>query len=207
MSGRQTVLIFLKYPEPGRVKTRLARTIGPIRAAALYRDWIATVLTQLQSLRPTTRLVGFFDGAPREAFGDWHGLADEWWPQPAGDLGDRMIAGYEAAFDAGGPVVAVGSDCLEMGAELVALAFEELAQKDVVFGPTVDGGYYLVGTARLRPTLFHSVRWSSPFTLADHLGRCRDQSCSFGLLPMRQDLDTWEDWQAYQERTRANEQR
>ena len=120
MSRRPTLLVFVKYPEPGRVKTRLARTTGPERAAALYRQWISIVLGQFQALRPATRLVGYFDGACHDAFRDWHRLADDWWPQPAGDLGARLSAGVAVALDSGGPALAVGTDCLEINPDLVA---------------------------------------------------------------------------------------
>jgi uncharacterized protein len=196
MRGR-TVLVFVKYPEPGRVKTRLARTLGPERAALLYRKWIGIVFGQLQPLRTTSRLVGCFDGAPREAFAPWHQLADDWWPQPPGDLGDRLLAGFEAGFEEGGPVLAIGTDCLEMEPELVTEAFEALRHKDIIFGPTPDGGYYLVGMARIRAALFRSIRWSSPFTLDDHLRRCREEDWSVSLLPVRHDIDTGDDWRAY----------
>ncbi len=197
MGLRRTVLVFVKYPQPGRVKTRLATSVGPERAAALYRQWIGIVLGNLQSLRGTSRLACCFDGGPREAFRDWHALADDWWPQPDGDLGDRLVAGFSAGFDSGAPVIAVGTDCLEIEAELVLEAFKALSYNDVVFGPAADGGYYLVGTREFRPALFRSVRWSSPYTLSDHLLRCRDEGWSSCLLPMRHDIDTWDDWQAY----------
>jgi rSAM/selenodomain-associated transferase 1 len=194
---RRTVLVLLKYPQGGRVKTRLAEVIGPEQAAALYRDWIGIVFGQLQSLRSDTRLVGYFDGAAADAFAEWQRLADEWWPQPSGDLGDRLITGFERGFEAGEPVLAVGTDCLELETELIEQAFEGLAHTDVVFGPTPDGGYYLVGMAAFRPALFRPVRWSSPYTLSDHLLRCRQEGLSVSSLPMRHDIDTWQDWLAY----------
>jgi glycosyltransferase A (GT-A) superfamily protein (DUF2064 family) len=72
-----------------------------------------------------------------------------------------------------------------------------LTKTDVVFGPSADGGYYLVGASAPRPSLFQSIRWSSPFTLSDHLARCRQEGWSVRLLPERHDIDTWDDWQAY----------
>jgi glycosyltransferase A (GT-A) superfamily protein (DUF2064 family) len=119
----RAVLIFLRFPEPGRVKTRLARTLGPARAAALYREWIGIVFARFQPLRDTTRLVGYFDGAPYEAFRAWHALADDWWPQPTGDLGECLVAGFDGGFNLGGPVLAVGTDCLEVEADLLLRAF------------------------------------------------------------------------------------
>jgi rSAM/selenodomain-associated transferase 1 len=199
-SFSRTILVFARHPEPGRVKTRLAATAGPERAAELYRGWVGDVFAVLQPLRGPARLVCCFDGAPRASFAEWDHLADEWWPQPAGDLGKRLAAAFRVALEEGGPTVAVGTDCLEMDAVLVGQAFDLLAGHDLVFGPTPDGGYYLVGMSADRPGLFDGVRWSSTDTLADHLDRCRERGWSVALLPGRHDIDTWEDWLAYLDR-------
>jgi rSAM/selenodomain-associated transferase 1 len=200
VNGVRTILVLAKYPEPGRVKTRLAATAGPERAATLYRRWIEVVLAALQPLRGRARLVCYFDGAPRASFAAWEGLADDWWPQPAGDLGERLAAGFRRGL-AGGPVIAVGTDCLEMDAALVGGVFDLLAAgRDAVFGPTPDGGYYLVGMSAELPGLFTGVRWSGPHTLEDHLSRCREQGWSYDLLPARHDIDTWADWTDYLKR-------
>jgi rSAM/selenodomain-associated transferase 1 len=200
MQGAGTILVFAKYPEPGRVKTRIAATAGRAQAAALYRRWLGEVFAALQPARGAARLVCCYDGAPRESFGEWEQLADDWWPQPPGDLGERLSAGFQLGLAGGGPVIAVGTDCLELDAALVSQAFDLLGSRDVVFGPTPDGGYYLVGMSADRRGLFASVRWSCPDTLGDHLARCRERGWSHALLPARHDIDTWEDWLAYLER-------
>jgi rSAM/selenodomain-associated transferase 1 len=202
VNSARTILVFAKYPEPGKVKTRLAATTGPERAAALYRRWIGEVLASLQALRGPARVVCCFDGAPRSSFAVWEHLADDWWPQPPGDLGERLAAAFRLALAQGDAVVAVGTDCLEIDAVLVGQAFDRLGEgHDVVFGPTPDGGYYLVGMSADRPGLFEAVRWSGPNTLTDHLDRCRQRGWSVALLPARHDMDTWDDWAAYRERT------
>lgn len=192
-----TILVFLKSPEPGKVKTRLAATIGAQRAADLYCGWIGEVFGRLQPLRERMRVVGFVEGGPLSAFREWTQLADDWWPQPEGDLGHRLQDGFRRAHAGGGAVVAVGTDCLELDAEVVMRAVAELRGHDAVFGPAADGGYYLVGTARALPGFFAGIRWSSEHTLADHLARCCDRCWSAGLLSPRHDIDTWDDWQAY----------
>jgi rSAM/selenodomain-associated transferase 1 len=189
-----TLLVFLKYPVAGKVKTRLAASIGPERAADLYRQWIGLVFAQLQPLRDQVRIVACYDGVPQHAFAPWHPLADEWWPQPAGDLGRRLHDAFEKAHAHEGPVAAIGTDCLELDALALQQALDILAERDVVFGPATDGGYYLVGTARPLPGFFGGIPWSSPGTLAAHVALCRDQGWSVGLLPVRRDIDTWEDW-------------
>jgi rSAM/selenodomain-associated transferase 1 len=195
-----TVLVFVKYPALGRVKTRLAATVGAERAATLYRCWIGEVLGVLQPLRGQAQLICCFDGAPRESFGEWALLVDDWWPQPDGDLGERLAAGFQLALVGGGPVLAVGTDCLELDLFLIHQAFTVLADHDVVFGPTPDGGYYLVGMAGDKRGVFASARWSCPETLGDHLVCCRERGWSYGLLPARHDIDTWEDWLEYLDR-------
>jgi len=192
-----TLLVFLKYPTPGKVKTRLAAHIGDQRAADLYREWIGLVLAQVQPLRASVRVVGFFDGGTQKDFAAWDSLVEQWLPQPESNLGYRLRAGFEFAHSGGGPVAAIGTDCLEVDAALLQTAFDILKDKDAVFGPALDGGYYLVGTARPLVGFFDGIPWSSHTTLDAHLSSCRKHNWSFGLLPARSDIDTWEDWLAY----------
>ena len=193
----RTLLVLLKYPAPGQVKTRLAESLGPERAAALYRQWIGLVLHHVQPLRGELRVVAYFAGAAPSAFTEWDHLADEWWPQPDGELGARLAAGFERAQQANGPAIAIGTDCLEIDAATVRDAFARLADHDAVFGPTPDGGYYLVGTARHLPEFFASVPWSSADTLSSHLSQCEQRGWFVSLLPTRRDIDTAEDWHSY----------
>lgn len=201
MSERSgTLLVMLKYPTPGRVKTRMAVTVGPERAAAMYRGWIGEVLCQIQECRSDMRLIGATTGAPREAFSAWEDWVDGWWEQPEGDLGERLDAGFRWAHADVGPVLAIGTDCLELDAGLIRDAVARLTSQDAIFGPSGDGGYYLVGTARYLPGFFQGIRWSSEHTLSDHHDVCRASGWSFDQLAPREDIDTWDDWLAYERR-------
>jgi rSAM/selenodomain-associated transferase 1 len=195
-----TVLVYLKYPEPGCVKTRLAATIGPVRAAGLYRGWIGQVLDRLQPLRPGITIIGAIDGARPEAFADWTAFVDRWWEQPVGDLGARLDAGFRYAHADDRPVLAIGTDCLELEPHLIREAFARLQDRDAVFGPTSDGGYYLVGTARYLTGFFTGIRWSTANTLDDHLRRCQENDWRVELLCTLNDIDTWDDWLAHCQR-------
>lgn len=192
-----TLLVLLKYPSPGQVKTRLAESIGTELAAALYRDWIGSVLKIVQPLRKQFRVVGYFDGAFRSDFQSWESMAGKWWPQPAGGLGDKLEAGFARAFLDDQLVAAIGTDCLDLDAALIRRAFVLLESHDVVFGPALDGGYYLVGTRRNLPSFFAGVSWSSHCTLQSHRAVCRQNGWSVAMLPTLRDIDTWEDWQAH----------
>ena len=203
-SLQPVLLVFLKYPEAGKVKTRLAEEIGADAAATLYREWIGIVLRNVQAVRPGVRVVGYVDGAAPNAFAPWAALVDEWLPQPSGGLGERLAAGFEWGYSRGGPVLAIGTDCLEIDATHVLAAQALLHRQpqppsprpsppeaggegeisaDAVFGPTIDGGYYLVGTRRHVPGFFASIRWSSQHTLPDHLSHCARLRLRVALLP------------------------
>jgi len=192
-----TLLVLLKYPVAGQVKTRLAEAIGHKRATALYRDWIGRVLQMVQPLREQLRVIGFFDGALHSAFQAWQPMADAWWPQQRGDLGHKLAAGFSRAFLEDGPVLAIGTDCLALESSLIQEAVALLATHDVVFGPALDGGYYLVGTRRSLPAFFEGVAWSRNDTLQSHRDVCQRNAWSVAMLTTLRDIDTWEDWQAH----------
>lgn len=198
--SRPVVIVFLKYPLVGKVKTRLAEGIGASAAANLYRDWIGVVLRNIQAIRPAMRIVGYFDGAPIEQFAGWFAWVDEWLPQPQSDLGDRLSFAFEWGHARGSPVLAIGTDCLELNSSHLVTAVSRLNDHDSVFGPATDGGYYLVGTSRFIPGFFDGIRWSSPNALSDHLEKCEQHGLRVSLLDQLADIDTAEDWQAYQQR-------
>ena len=201
-----TLLVFLKHPTPFKVKTRLATVIGAQAAASLYTQWITQVLEQLQPLRPSIRLVACYAGGEARDFAPWHKLIEDWWEQAPGDLGKRLTAAFTLAHQAGGPVLAIGTDCLEIEEGLVKEAMSALVDHDAVFGPAIDGGYYLVGTGRPLLGFFEGIRWSTSHTLADSLACCHRHGWTTSLLPTRQDIDTWEDWQAYGQRVSSKDQ-
>lgn len=194
--NRATLLVFLKAPVAGEVKTRIGETIGHEDAADLYRSWIPRILLPLQSLRGQIRLVAFYAGDAAKMT-DWIPLFDEWWPQPPGDLGARLTMGFRQAQSDTDKVIAIGTDCLEIDAETLTRALKELERVNAVLGPTHDGGYYLFGTAGFGAGLFQEIRWSTEHTAADQIKRCEALQWSVSLLEMKTDIDTWEDWKLF----------
>jgi rSAM/selenodomain-associated transferase 1 len=185
----------MKYPEAGKVKTRLAAELGAASAAELYHGWIGSVLTRLQPLRGRARVVGFTAGAETQRFAEWDGMVDAWIQQPDGDLGVRLQEGFASGL-AMGPTVAIGTDCLDLTAGHVESSIELLHSADAVFGPTRDGGYYLVALKRELPEFFQGIRWSSPDALGDHLAKCEKEAWAVRLIETLEDIDTAEDWSA-----------
>lgn len=159
------LVIMARFPIAGRVKSRLARDVGIVRATQFYRHTASAVIARLATggrWRTTLALTPDYGPAPAH----WLRRASRM-PQGAGDLGRRMQRIMDRA--APGPVVIVGTDIPSLRATDIAAAFAALGRFDAVFGPAVDGGYWLVGLKRTPrvPRAFANVRWSTSEALAD----------------------------------------
>ena len=181
----------VKSPVAGRVKTRLARDIGPVAAAWWYRHQVTRLLRRLRD--PRWRLV--LAVAPDRAVGAAH------WPediprvmQGQGDLGARMAR----LLRFGGPVVVIGSDIPAVDKPHIWRAFRALGGADTVFGPAEDGGFWLVGAGGVRalpPGLFREVRWSGPHALSDSIRTSKGASVAYA--DTLRDVDTLADLRAF----------
>jgi rSAM/selenodomain-associated transferase 1 len=187
---RRTVIVMLKEPRPGRVKTRLAGGIGTVPAAWWFRHQSLALLRGLRDPRWTIVLAV----AP-----DAEGLTSRIWPadlarvpQGRGDLGQRMARVMRAVGV--GPVCLVGADIPGLGKPMLARAFRALGDHQSVFGPARDGGFWLVGLKhpqRAPADLFADVRWSTGHALSDSLRTLRGLSVT--LVDELQDVDTLDD--------------
>tara|TARA_R110002096_G_scaffold316010_12_gene510400 strand:+ start:30381 stop:32441 length:2061 start_codon:yes stop_codon:yes gene_type:complete len=198
------ILIFLKFPTPGEVKTRLGSEIGDEAAAIVYRRLVREVLAVVgQTDAQQIRIL--FDPPNREQdIKTW--LASEWPDAPGnvelvaqaeGDLGARMSAAFQTAFGQGfRKVAAIGTDCVEITPETFTKTWERLDEEDVVFGPAADGGYYLIGLSLFKPELFQDIPWSSEETLDKSVERAMELQLHIGSLPISTDIDTAEEWNA-----------
>lgn len=188
---RPTLVVMLKEPRPGRVKTRLGQGIGMVSAAWWFRHQTARLLRELDD--PRWRLV--LAVAP-----DREGMASRVWPahlpriaQGQGDLGDRMARIMRALppILAPGPVCIIGGDIPGIRRAHITRAFKALGAHDAVFGPAPDGGYWLIGLKRTNaiPARFLSnVRWSSADALADSMATL--PNARIALVDTLRDVDT-----------------
>jgi rSAM/selenodomain-associated transferase 1 len=195
------LLLFVKYPEPGSVKTRLGSTIGMERAAEVYREFAQSAFMIAAALtRNLTKVyVWFAPGGDPSAVRSWVGYQRFVYEEQQGDsLGDRMRHAFREAFGEGATnVVILGTDIPEITASIVDEAFAALQRHDVVLGPSTDGGYYLLGMRAPGCDLFEGVPWSTSEVLAITLRRLEQQRVSFALLPELSDIDTEEDYHRY----------
>jgi rSAM/selenodomain-associated transferase 1 len=189
MSARPArhVVVFVKAPRLGQVKSRLAAGIGALPALRFYRQTTARVLRHLaRDPRWRTLIAVAPAGALHSLFWD---LSLPRLDQGVGDLGHRMARIFRALPP--GPAVIVGSDIPDLAPRHVAAAFRALGRSDAVLGPADDGGYWLVGLKRARPMpagLFEGVRWSSPHALADTRASL-PRGFSVALLETLEDVD------------------
>jgi uncharacterized protein len=189
-----TLLIFLKDPRPGRVKTRLIPTLGADAAAELYRVLAAR---EVRATEPRAGEYGrLFCFAPADA---GHAVAtwfpgETYWPQPELDLGARMVAAFAEAFGRGARRVAIiGTDVPWVSRDMVLAAFRALDGHEVAIGPARDGGYYLLALRAPQPSLFEGIAWSTPAVLPATLDRAARARLRVHTLPLMTDLDTLDD--------------
>jgi hypothetical protein len=194
-------LVFVRAPEPGRVKTRLAATLGAEGALRVYRRLAEQTVREARALGGELRI--HFTPADREAqVRAWLGEGALYLPQADGDLGARMEAAFAAAFDAGARrVVIIGSDLPDLSAALLRRAFDALDEHPAVLGPAHDGGYYLLGLGAPLPAVFRDMPWSTDAVLPLTLARLRAAGIEPALLPPLRDVDEvhdlppgWEAW-------------
>ncbi len=194
--------LFAKAPSPGSVKTRLAESIGPTAACALYQAFLQDLAERCR-VWGDVRQVGYAPAteAGRAALAAIFDTGYEFWPQPTGDLGARMEAFFLAAFAAGAErTVLIGTDSPDLPAESITAAWAQLSVVDVVFGPALDGGYYLIGARRFLPGALANVRWSTDQTLAESIRSVEAAGLTTALLPLWGDVDTAEDLIALRDR-------
>lgn len=194
------VVLFVKPPVAGTVKTRLANVIGAEPACALYRYLAETTIQQV--VASTLPLLLFFDNTTAEVLpADWRSCAKVCLPQQGNDLGSRMATAFAQAFAQGyQQVLLIGSDIPNLDAAYLTQAATMLQQHDVVIGPVLDGGYCLIGCHgdRFTPRLFQGIAWSTGQVLASTCQACVTADLTYHLLPMLRDIDTIEDLQALQ---------
>ena len=201
---RHTLIIFAREPLPGAVKTRLAAAVGDQLAAELYEAMLRDVLKTARQLNDVETVV--FWACEEESLPI---LAERYRctsrRQSSGDLGQRMQKAFAEMFASGCDVCCIiGSDAPDLPLSYIQDAFQllETQQADAVFGPSSDGGYYLLGLKAVLPQLFMHIPWSSAAVLEQSLTAARESGLTAVLLPEWQDIDTVEDLNAFHERQR-----
>lgn len=189
------LIVFARVPELGKVKTRLAATIGDEAALGAY-------VKMLEVARETCMAVDaerhvFYSPLVPEQDETWPDTHFHKHPQAEGDLGHKMQAAFDALFARGlEKVLIIGTDCPGLKPSHLQAAYRALALHDFVIGPALDGGYYLLGMRKTEPRLFAGKQWSTETVLKDTLEDIRQLGKTVHQLSPLRDVDTEEDWVA-----------
>ena len=188
------IVIFVRYPEKGAVKSRLAPVLGEKLVVSLYEAFVRDLLATLEKSGYPFRIAYTPEGQAEgifRCFGRYDGF-----PQAGADLGERMENAFQRCFSDGfGSVLLIGSDIPDLPQEIFAEAFAALDTHDAVIGPAADGGYYLIGFRReaFAPAAFAGVSWGTGTVFAETMARLECSGASVHRLPLWRDVDTPED--------------
>lgn len=188
------LIIFVKNPIKGKVKSRLAKTIGEKKALEVYQLLLEHTRNITANLS-YDKFVFYHDFIPKEDI--WESKSYHKYKQQGDDLGKRMQQAFQMIFDMGyKAAVIIGSDCYELKTAGIEMAFELLGdnrdkqyKKPVVIGPANDGGYYLLAIQQLYPEIFGEIPWSTSEVLEKTLQKLRQQDIPIMLLPILTDID------------------
>ena len=200
VNSSERLILFTRYPEPGRTKTRLIPVLGPHGAANLQKQMTEHLLARTTSFVSDRRvdMEVRYEGGNRALMEGWLGSHISYRSQGRGDLGSRMAQAFSQAFKQGKKrVVIAGSDCPGINEATVRNAFDLLDQFDLVLGPANDGGYYLIGLRQEEPRLFENVPWGAAevgartLEIADQLGLCWVKVEPLNDVDRAEDIVVW----------------
>ncbi|MCI5122139.1 MAG: glycosyltransferase [Candidatus Electrothrix sp. AUS4] len=197
------IVLFTRYPQAGKVKTRLIRELGPEGAAMLHSRLTKQVINNLRPLlsNDSIQLRVSYCGGSKEEIQTWLGSDLPLGKQQGKDLGERMLHAFEQAWAQGTKkVLLIGSDCPGINPAIIESGLEQLELHDLILGPAADGGYYLIGLpARLKDrkqdytALFQNITWGTEQVLQQTLKQAKGSNLSCALLPQLHDIDRPED--------------
>jgi rSAM/selenodomain-associated transferase 1 len=195
MDGNRCIIMLVKYPENGRVKSRLAAALDEKTAADLYRCFVGDLLHTLrQSSYPFK--ISYFPPDLEDKVGQWLGKELAYQPQAGANLGERMKNAFAQIFREGfRQVLLIGSDSPDLPGTIFDEAFHALVHNDAVLGPSPDGGYYLIGfkTQTFLPHVFTGVEWGTEKVFAQTMSVFESHQYRVHILPPWRDVDRIED--------------
>jgi hypothetical protein len=207
-AGKHTLIIYTRYPEQGKVKTRLIPVLGEQGALSLHRDMSLSILNTARRLASTDdiNVEIHFEGGSVEDMRSVFGNGFLYIPQNGKNLGDRMLASFTRCLNSGSEkVVLIGADCPGITGSIIRQAFAFLQEKDCVIGPSTDGGYYLMGLARPMPELFTSIPWGTGAVLSHTLKTAEKSGLEIARLRELTDIDRPEDLHVWERKLRSEE--
>lgn len=187
---KNALIIFTKNLVYGKVKTRLAATIGNDKAFSVYKKLIEHTYLITKQFN-CNKIVFYSDELIEEDI--WNSDYQKQ-VQIGNDLGERMMNAFNLAFKHNyKQIIIIGTDCAELNDDIINKAFVELNKYDVIIGPASDGGYYLLGIKEMHKQLFENIKWSTSRVFDETIGCCNNIGLKYYLLPTLHDVDEEKD--------------
>lgn len=188
---KELIIVFVKNIKLGKVKTRLAKTIGNQAALEVYSE-LVKVTEKATRNTPTDKHIYFSDAIEDSKWQDTHKTVQE-----GENLGERMKNAFQKGFaDGYERIVLIGTDLPDINTKHLKKGLKALVNNSMVFGPAMDGGYYLIGMNKFHTFIFENKPWSLPNLLESTLLELKQKNISFSLLETLNDIDTFEDLKA-----------
>lgn len=192
MKKKNALIIFCKAPRPGTVKTRMQPELTPEQSRELYMAMVEDLTATFSDADTFDLLIHYWPTDARPEMEGWLGTDKRYTPQHEGNLGTKMHLAFTDVLNGGYEKVAIiGSDLPSLNENDIESAYQLLDTHDAVFGPTDDGGYYLVALKNAQPVLFESVEWSTPAVFEQTLANARRANLSIGQLNEKRDIDNF----------------
>jgi len=187
-----TLVVMTKAPIPGMVKTRLSPPLSMALCADLHEAFLRDTVRKATSLPDAHCVLAYAPDSGLSFFKSIIPDGCELILQEGDDLGERMLNCFKRFHSSCSPIVVIGSDSPTLPVCYIrtAIDFLDLSQNDVVFGPTSDGGYYLIGMTGPHTQLFADMEWSTSWVLRTSINRCVELGLRWSLLPEWYDVDT-----------------
>ena len=204
-SKKSCLLFYVKFPEYGQVKTRLAKEIGNEHAIALYKCFVLDMLDVLTTI-PQQICLCYTPQHAEQYVRDWLGENYLYIAQHGNSLGERMHNSFQQAFQQGFEyVVLAGSDLPDLPSHYLLEAFEQLQHYESIIGPSSDGGYYLLGFRHntFFPEVFQQMQWSHSFVYIETLKKLKKRGLNFLVLPEWDDIDNFRELQQWYRRNQS----
>ena len=199
MASLHALIVFVRFPYQGKVKTRLAQSIGTVQASQFYRLCAEAALQEITLVSGTIdRYVFYADETDELEIRHWVGCGFQCIVQQGKDIGERLQSAFYHVFEKGTrKIVIVASDVPDLSHNILEQAMKALDRADVVLGPCYDGGYYLIGMKKLHEDLFNGILWSTEQVYQQTVDIATGNGLTVHQLPCLIDIDTQADLQKW----------
>ncbi len=204
-----SLIIFARYPQKGKVKTRLAKNIGDDHALKLYQLCLYNIIKEVQQIQNIERCIYISDKTDLEQMQNIIDGDFRFYSQSPGNLGLRMKNALSECLNRGSKkIIIIGTDVPDLSKSIIKDAFNKLDENEIVIGPSYDGGYYLLGSKFLHNELFEKIQWSTNMVFEHTLKIAQKLGLKIHTLPHLHDIDTGKDldnWYSQSKRIYSDE--